>query len=153
MRGENDNLGMQTHALNSPSSGGSVPTPEVREKARRRKFSASFKSRILKEADACSSSGDVGALLRREGLYSSHLTLWRKQRREGTLQALGNKRGRKGKSAAEIDAARLRRENAKLRRRLERAEFLIEIQKKASAILGIDLPPIPPEEDDEEGNG
>src|SRR5690606_30919917 len=106
--------------------------------------------RVLKEADACTSSGEVGALLRREGLYSSHLALWRKQSREGTLRALSSKRGRKEKSAAEIEAARLRREVATLRRRLERAEFLLGVQKKASEILGLEFPPIPPEEDEDE---
>ncbi len=127
---------------------GAPPNPEVPAKAKRRQFAPTYKLRILKEADACKSPGEVGALLRREGLYSSHLTTWRKHREAGTLRALGSKkRGRKGKSPLEQENETLRRENVRLQRKLKRAEFLLDIQKKASEILGIELPPVEEDED------
>src|SRR5512142_2089920 len=108
----------------------SAPDPEVAAKAERRKFTAEYKLGVLAEADACTKPGQIGALLRREGLYRSHLDKWRKQRRAGTLQALSaQKRGRKpDPQAAEI--ARLRRENERLQKRLQSAETIIEFQKK-----------------------
>ena len=117
------------------------PDPEVVPKAKRRNFSAEYKLRILAEADACIERGDVGALLRREGLYSSHLDKWRMQRRRGVLRALApQKRGPKVDSqAAEI--ARLRRENERLQARLEQAETIIEVQKKLSSLLGLTTTP------------
>jgi transposase-like protein len=106
--------------------------PQVVPKAERRRFSAEYKLRILAEADSCAEHGQLGALLRREGLYSSHLTTWRRQRNQGTL---GQKRGRKpDPQAAEI--ARLQRENEQLRNRLERAEHIIDVQKKLAQLLG-----------------
>lgn len=124
--------------------------PEVVEKAKRRQLSAAYKLRILKLADACRDSREVGALLRREGLYHSYLTDWRRQRETGTLKALSSKkRGRKGKSAPELENEKLRRENKRLQRKLKRAEFLLEIQKKASEILGVELPPVEEDEMDE----
>jgi transposase-like protein len=115
-----------------------VPDPEVVPRAKRRQFSAEYKLRILTEADQCSQRGEIGALLRREGLYSSHLTTWRKQRDRGQLQGLTpQKRGRKrDPQAAEL--ARLQRENAQLRRRLEQAELIIDVQKKVAQMLGLD---------------
>lgn len=118
-----------------------LPDPEVPERAVRRTFTAEYKRRILREADSCE-AGEVGQLLRREGLYSSHLTTWRQQRDRGELAGLApKKRGRKAKpglvSAKEYD--RVRRENARLQRKLEQAELVIAIQKKASEILGIPL--------------
>ena len=117
------------------------PDPEVLEKARRRQFSAEYKLRILEEADACSQPGDIAALLRREGLYSSHLTDWRRARRSGALGALAKPRGPKGKrrDPVAVENEQLRKENARLRRRLEQAQKILEIQKKASEILGIPL--------------
>ena len=101
-------------------------------KAERRRFSAEYKQRILSEAERCSEQGQIGALLRREGLYSSHLTTWRRQREQG---ALGQKRGRKpDPQAAEIK--RLKHENERLRLRLERAEHIIDVQKKLAQLLG-----------------
>jgi transposase-like protein len=96
-----------------------VPDPEVVPRAKRRQFSAQYKLRILTEADQCTQRGEIGALLRREGLYSSHLTTWRKQRERGQLQGLTpKKRGRKpDPQAAEL--ARLQRENERLKARLE----------------------------------
>jgi transposase-like protein len=112
------------------------PDPQVLPKAERRKFSAEYKLRILAEADACSARGEIGSLLRREGLYSSHLDKWRRQRERGALEGLrGQKRGRKpDPQAAEL--ARLQRENEQLRARLERAEHIIDVQKKLAQLLG-----------------
>src|SRR5712692_3500662 len=88
------------------------PDPEVPEKAKRRRFSAAYKLRIVREADACGQDGELGALLRREGLYSSHLATWRRQRDEGSLASLApRRRGRPAVSAGAAEAARLRREN------------------------------------------
>jgi transposase-like protein len=119
-----------------PEGRGEIPDPELMESPRRRRFSAEYKLRVLREADACTKAGEVGALLRREGLYSSHLSEWRKQRDEGALAALERERGRKKPNPLES-------ENAKLRRRLERAEAelakarkVIEVQGNVSALLG-----------------
>jgi transposase len=130
---------------------GSVPNPEVLEKPLRRRFTAEYKLRILKEVDALTASGQIGALLRREGLYSSHLTTWRRQREAGTIQALQpQKRGRRGRRRDPViqENEQLRRVNDRLARRLKKAEAIIEIQKKISELLGIPLSPIEPGEDD-----
>jgi transposase-like protein len=118
------------------------PGPEVTEKALRRRFTVSYKRRILEAADRCQQAGERGALLRREGLYFSHLNTWRKQREEGTLQGLApKKRGRKATPQNPLaqEAERLVRENEQLRQRLRQAETIIECQKKLSEILGIPL--------------
>jgi transposase-like protein len=116
-----------------------IPDPEVLPKAKRRKFSAEYKRRILEEADNCTESGQIGALLRREGLYSSHLTTWRRQRDRGLIQALSpKKRGRKRKDELEREVARLQRENKRLRASLEQAEMIIDVQKKLSRLLGLE---------------
>ena len=109
------------------------PDPEVLERPVRRTFTAEYKRAILREADACTKPGEIGALLRREGLYSSHLSKWRRQRERGELEALApKKRGRKPKAKNPLarKVAELERENAKLRGRLQQAEAIIEIQKK-----------------------
>jgi len=116
---------------------------EVREKAERRNFTAEYKRRILAEVDACTErGGGVGALLRREGLYSSHMTSWRRQRERGEIAGLTPKnRGpsrKRDKRDQKIDE--LERENRRLRVRAERAEALVELQKKVSEILAIELP-------------
>jgi transposase len=113
------------------------PDPEVIPKAQRRKFTAESKLRILAAADACSQPGEIGALLRREGIYRSLLDKWRSQRRKGTLQALAPQpRGPKvDAQAAEI--AQLRRENERLQKRLQQAETIIEVQKKLAVLLGL----------------
>ena len=115
-----------------------IPDPEVVPKARRRRFSSAYKLRILREYQACREPGEKGALLRREGLYSSNLVTWRRQREQGELSGLApKKRGLKADpQAAEI--ARLRRENEGLRTRLQQAELIIEVQKKVSQILGLE---------------
>jgi transposase-like protein len=117
---------------------------EVAEKARRRQFTVEFKRRIVKEADACKAPGEVGALLRREGLYSSHLTTWRAARDRGEL-APGATAKKRGPQAVVPDPrdkriAELERENAKLAKRAERAEAIAEIQKKVAALLGRPFP-------------
>ena len=117
------------------------PDPEVTEMPLRRRFTADYKRRILRETDACG-PGELAALLRREGLYSSHLTTWRRQRRQGELDALAPKpRGRKTVPRNRLTAEneRLRRENARLQQRLKQAETIIECQKKLSDVLGIPL--------------
>ena len=119
---------------------GSPDSPEVSERPRRRHFEAAYKLRVLEEADRCTESGQLGELLRREGLYASHLTTWRRQRDEGALQGLKPKRrGRKAKrkDAVALENERLRRENQRLAERLRQAETIIEVQKKVSEMLGI----------------
>jgi transposase len=130
------------------AAGSEKPNPELIERARRRQFTAEYKQRVLEEADACKEPGEVGALLRREGLYSSHLTTWRKQRDEGALAALSRRRGRK-------QAHPLEAENRALRRRVERAEAelakarkVIEVQGNVSALLGELLEPRSAESDE-----
>ena len=125
-----------------------VPDPEVSEQAKRRRFTAEYKLRILREADACKGDGDVAALLRREGLYSSLLSSWRRQRDEVAGVGLAAiKRGRKGK-LEDPRVKELARENARLKRRLARVETMLEIQKKASELLGIPLNPPDSDEND-----
>lgn len=108
---------------------------EVVARSQRRRFTPEYKLRILEEIDRCKEPGEIGALLRREGLYSSHLTKWRRQRDESARAALGQKRGRKAADPLNGEVNRLRRENARLHRDLERAEKIIEIQGKVSEIL------------------
>lgn len=118
----------------------SPPDPEVPEKKPRRKFTAKYKLRILAEADKCTEPGQLGALLRREGLYSSNLTTWRRQRQEGLLNAMApKKRGRKKKdnNPLALRVAQLERDNRRLQQKLKQAELIIEAQKKMSEILGI----------------
>jgi transposase-like protein len=115
--------------------------PEVLEKPERRRYSAEYKLRILQEADSCE-PGQIGAILRREGLYSSHLTTWRRQRQQGQLAALSEqKRGRQSQPVNPLakEVERLRRENHRLLKRMEQLELLVDIQKKACTILGITL--------------
>lgn len=118
----------------------SLPDPEVMEKNPRRRFTAAYKLRILKEYDACTVPGEIGALLRREGLYHSNINTWLRQRDEGALRGLTpRKRGRKPEKVNPLarEVARLERENKKLAEKLQRAETIIDVQKKISEILGI----------------
>ena len=119
------------------------PETEVREKAKRRRFTAKYNSRIVREAERCSKDGELGALLRREGLYWSLLSKWRRQAEQGGLAGLQPKqRGPAGKSVDERDKriVQLERELAREKRRSERAEALVAVQKKVSQLLGIALP-------------
>jgi len=120
---------------------------EVAAKARRRKFSMDYKLKLLDEADKCTKPGELGALLRREGLYSSHLSDWRKQRDLGELEP--KKRGPKARPTDERDRqiAKLQQALAQQTRRAERAELLVGIQKKLSQLLGIELPTPPSDEE------
>lgn len=113
-----------------------IPDPEVRPKAKHRHFSPEYKQRILDEADACRKPGELGALLRREGLYSSLLTKWRQQRTRAARAAFApQRRGPKPDPLAD-EIVRLRRENERLQERLKQAETIIEVQKKISQLLG-----------------
>ena len=123
---------------------GHFPDPEVAEKAVRRKFTAKYKLRILQEADVCATQGQMGALLRREGLYSSNLTTWRRQRKQGALEALSPKhRGPKTKNSdpSVCRIAELEKENHRLKKELKQATTIIDVQKKLSEIL--QTPPDP----------
>jgi transposase-like protein len=114
-----------------------VADPEVVFESKRRRFTAEYKQRILAEADQYQEAGGIGALLRREGLYSSHLTTWRRQRAQGQLAGLSpKKRGRQADPQAS-ELARLQRENERLKARLQQAETIIEVQKKVSQLLGL----------------
>ena len=115
----------------------------VMAKGHRRRFSARYKLRVLQEADGCTRPGELGALLRREGLYSSHLAAWRAARERGELEGLSARRRRpkpKQRDARDKRIAELEREVKDLRARAERAEALVEVQKKLSEVLGIELP-------------
>jgi transposase len=145
----------------APRSGGSLtgeravaptpPDPEVPARHVRRRFTTPYKLDILRKADACTRPGELGALLRREGLYSSHLVTWRRQRAHGLTPKT---RGRKAKSsdprvkALERENAALETANRRLERKLHRAESVIAFQKKVAELLGIPLKPLPSDEDD-----
>jgi transposase len=119
-----------------PAGAGVVPDPELVERARRRKFTAEYKLSIVAEADACTRPGELGALLRREGLYSSHLTTWRAQRDRAALDGLEPKpRGPRPPSVEAVENARLRRERDKALSDLETARRVIEVQGNVSALL------------------
>lgn len=143
-----------------PANNPDAPDPEVAKKPKRRKYSAEYKRRILKEAEACTKLGDMGQLLRREGLYSSHLTNWRRERDAGGNAGLAPKtRGRKPKpqtperkrlAELEKENKRLQREKARLEAKLKRADLMLDLQKKAHEILEIELPPAPPPIDEDD---
>ena len=136
---------MMDHALQGIENAGRPIDSEVPEKPLRRSFSAAYKQQIVEEADGCSQAGELGLLLRREGLYASLLSTWRRQRDEGVLAGLAPKRrGRKTKKkdAAALENERLRRENERLAQRLKQAETIIATdsekgQKKVSEILAV----------------
>lgn len=117
-----------------------TPKTEVSPQVRRRSFTKEYKLSILERADRARDPGDVGRLLRQEGLYSSQLSAWRAQRRAGTLVALGRKRGpKKAETGEQQELARLQRENEQLRKKLAHAEKIIDVQKKLSEVLGVSL--------------
>ena len=117
----------------------SMPETEVVVKARRRQYTAEYKLKIIKEIENCHGNGDIGAVLRREGVYSSMLSKWKEQRDNGSLDGLSaQKRGPKvDPNAAEM--VRLQRDNGRLRERLRQAELIIDVQKKVAQLLGIPL--------------
>ena len=125
-----------------------APDPEVPAKVQRRQFTAEYRRRILKEADACKKRGALGALLRREGLYSSHLVHWRRQREQGEL--LAGRARKRGPTPKPVDprVRQLEVENRRLQRKLARAETIITLQKKVAEILGIPLKPLDIDETD-----
>ena len=115
-----------------------APDPEVRAVAKRRQFSAAYKLAVLAQADGLTEPGAIGALLRREGLYSSHLSVWRRERDAGALEALSRRGGRKARSTPEQKrVAVLEAKNARLQRELEQARLIIEVQKKLCTLLGL----------------
>jgi len=129
-----------------------LPNPEVSEKPQRRRFTAEYKLKILREADACA-PGELGALLRREGLYSSLLSTWRRERANGMQAGLEpKKRGRKPthrRDSVALENERLKKEVARLEHRLQQAELIIDVQKKISTMLGIPLKTV---DDENEGS-
>src|ERR1035437_3018587 len=125
---------------NPPKGAEEVPDPEVSAIPKRRTFTAEYKLGILKQGEESSALGGVGEIVRREGLYSSHLTEWRRQRDSGALVALGTKRGRRPThNPLSEEVEELRREIAHLKSRLEQAEVIIDVQKKVASLLGLAL--------------
>jgi transposase len=114
---------------------GAPPDPELVERPRRRRFTARYKLEILEKADVCTRPGEVGELLRREGLYTSHLTYWRKQRKDGALRELGRVRGRTPADRRDREIAELRRRAERAEAELQKARKVIEIQGNVSALL------------------
>ena len=139
-RSEPDRTGGGTTGARAAGAGFRPVGPEVPEKAQRRRYPVEYKLQILRQADGCRVPGEVGALLRREGLYSSLLSEWRRQRDEGALAGLGaRRRGPSRRDPLVREIERLKQENERLRGKLQQAELIIDIQKKASEILGIPL--------------
>jgi transposase len=139
-------LGVEERSDEAPSAGGATrrerPDPEVVAKPTRRQFTAPYRLRILEEADRCTEPGEVGRLLRREGLYSSHLTAWRKARRKGALQGLSsNKRGAKPAQRNPLDAKvrELETKVARLEKELHTAHTILDVQGKIAGLLGFSL--------------
>ena len=128
-----------TGVSTAPNAEPARSTSEVLEKPVRRRFTAEYKQRILAEADGCTEPGAIGELLRREGLYSSHLSKWRTQREEGITNGLSKQRGRKaqGKNPLAEENARLQKEINRLQASLTQAQTIIEVQKKLSQLLGL----------------
>ena len=112
-----------------------APDPELVEQAKRRTFTAGYKARILAEADAATRPGEVGELLRREGLYTSHLTYWRKQRKDGALKELGKSRGRKPVDRRDEEIVKLTRKLERSEAELAKMKRVVEIQGNVSALL------------------
>ena len=119
----------------SAGRGGPAPDPELVERARRRRFTAEYKLGVLRDADTCSQPGEIGALLRREGLYSSHLSTWRKQRDDGALHALSKRRGPHKAHPLQSENEKLLRRAQRAEAELEKARRVIEVQGNVSALL------------------
>jgi transposase-like protein len=140
-RGAERAVGERSESVAGRAAAAGVPDPELAERPKRRRFSAEFKLRVLREADACAKPGELGALLRREGLYSSHLSSWRSQREQGALKELARKRGRKPADPLEAENAELRHRAERAEAKLATAERVIEVQGNVSALLGDLLEP------------
>jgi transposase len=123
------------------------PDPEVTPKGKRRIFAAAYKKKILAEADAAAGSGQIGELLRREGIYSSTLTRWRRERDNAVDSAFAQKRGPESKrNPLTAENEKLRRQNQRLQEELRKAEIIIDVQKKVAMLLGRPLAPVPDSE-------
>jgi transposase-like protein len=136
-------------AAEASAASASLPDPEVVAKAKRRTFTAEYKQRILQEADSVAATpGGIGALLRREGLYSSHLVSWRRERRAGVLEALKprNRGPRSERNPLAEENQKLRRQVGQLTEKLRKAEIIIDVQKKVAALLANPIPDVDPEE-------
>ena len=140
-RGAQRAVGERSEAAAGQAAPRGAPDPELVERPRRRRFSAEYKLRVLHAAEAASQPGEIGALLRREGLYTSHLTAWRKQREIGALKALSRPRGRKPADPRDAQIASLRRRAERAEADLEKAQRVIEVQGNVSALLGELLEP------------
>jgi transposase len=140
-RGAERAVGERSEAAAVRAAPEGAPDPELVERPRRRRFSAEYKLGVLREADACTRPGEVGALLRREGLYTSHLTYWRKQRDAGALKALARPRGRKPPDPRDTRIAALERRAERAEAELVKARKVIEVQGNVSALLGELLEP------------
>ena len=117
-----------------------IPSSEVKAKAERRRFTKAYKLKILAEAEGCKGQGEVGSLLRREGLYDSHLSRWRKAQREGRLGESKKQAQEKARSKALVrEVSELSAKNARLEKALEQAELVIDVQKKLSMLLGLEM--------------
>ena len=126
--------------LEGKRSAAAPPDPEVVDKPIRRRFTSAYKLRIVEEAERCTEPGEVGRLLRREGLYTSHLAAWRKARRTGSLKALSKKRGRKAeRNPLEEKVRKLEREVDRLEKKLHKAHLIIDVQGKVAGLLGLSL--------------
>lgn len=137
---ENEKIGDETENLSAIGDRVNRPDPEVQEKPQRRTFTVAYKLKILDAADNCSNAEERGALIRREGLYHSHLSTWRKQREAGQIAGLSpRKRGRKAVPTNPLSTKveKLERENNRLRKELEKAAAIIDAQKKISSLMGI----------------
>ncbi len=127
--------------LEGKRSAAAPPDPEVVDKPTRRRFAPSYKLRIVEEADRCTEPGEVGRLLRREGLYTSHLAAWRKASRTGSLKGLSKKRGRRPSELNPLQGKvrKLERENARLEKELHKAHLILDVQGKVAGLLGLSL--------------
>jgi transposase len=134
-------LGMEMNGGGGGEAPAGVPDPEFVERPKRRQFSAEYKLAILREADGCTRPGEIGALLRREALYTSHLTYWRRERDAGALQALDKPRGRKPPDPRDARIAGLERRAERAEEELAKARRVIEVQGNVSALLGELLEP------------
>jgi transposase-like protein len=136
-------LGGEERSDEAPSAGGSAaPDSEVVAKPKRRRFTAEYRLRILEEADRCAGTGEVGQLLRREGLYSSHLANWRKARRDGALRGLhSKKRGAKPKASNPLEpkVRELEAKVTRLEKDLHKAHTILDVQEKVAGLLGFSL--------------